>query len=105
MSQINDTEIDAELQRVRDALRGEEKYAEVAQAIGRVEQDWSDTGCPYDARRRWELYVCRDLAPVAQRRRERRRGMSLEQFLRLVRALGRSPIDFDRFAGGNGVTA
>jgi hypothetical protein len=26
--------------------------------------------------------------------------MSLEQFLRLVRVLGRSPIDLDRFASG-----
>ncbi len=100
MSQINDTEIDAELQRVRDTLRGEEKYADVAHALGVLERGWSDIGCAYELRRRWELYVCRDLAPVAQRRRERRRGMSLEQFLRLVRVLGRSPIDFDRFASG-----
>lgn len=99
MSQINDTEIDTELQRVRDALKAEDPNGEVAAVIAEAER-WGSFGCPYETRRRHKTQLCRLLAPVEQRRQEQRRGLTLEQYLRLVRRIGRSPIDFSRIAGG-----
>lgn len=92
MSNENLTQIESELQRVRDALRDEDAYARAAERIAAL-RGWRRSRCPVDTLNSWKSRLCRLLGAG--------RHCSLRDYALLVSEIGYSPIDFTRFTGGH----
>jgi CRISPR/Cas system-associated exonuclease Cas4 (RecB family) len=91
VSRVKDTEVEAALQSVRDALSDDDKYYAAAEAVAEL-RGWRRSSCPFQTRKRFRDQLSRLLGSG--------RNCSLRDYAAIVAALRRSPIDFARFAGG-----